>query len=156
MPPASSASPDQTQQPRGRYGSGHRRASWTTQDVDQLVELRARQRTFDGAYQRTALANLAAALVVLKIFTPEFAKIGLIYVVLAILLLIIAQLRRKRSDHDFEDSYLPDETTTEGKKAADRLWGREFRTSGDGVVLISVVCAALILAIFVLVMRLED
>lgn len=28
--------------------TGHRRDSWTTHDIDELVELRARQRTFDG------------------------------------------------------------------------------------------------------------
>lgn len=60
-------------------------------DIDELTELRARQRTFDGrprpllvaalklmgwigAYMRTALSMLSYALLILKIFSPEFAK----------------------------------------------------------------------------------
>ncbi|BGP19772.1 hypothetical protein JCM10213_006434 [Rhodosporidiobolus nylandii] len=137
---------------------GHRRASWVvTDDADAVIELRARQRTFDGAYTRTALGNLGYALVVLKVFDPSFARIGLIYVILAILLLIIATFRRRRSDHDFADSYRPTTAAASpSQKASERLWGREFRTSGDTVVLIGVVCAGLYIALFVSIMRLAD
>jgi hypothetical protein len=40
--------------------------------VNELVELRARQRTFGGAYSRTALGNLGYALTILKIFDRQF------------------------------------------------------------------------------------
>ena len=36
------------------------------------VELRARQRTFDGAYGRSALSNLGYALTVLRLFDKRF------------------------------------------------------------------------------------
>ena len=84
-----------TARPKHLY-HGHRRASWTTDDIDELTELRARrtllsylagalesrrrmtpfhaERTFEGAYQRTALGMAAYAIVVLKIFSPGFAK----------------------------------------------------------------------------------
>ncbi|GAA5840531.1 hypothetical protein JCM11251_007610 [Rhodosporidiobolus azoricus] len=123
---------------------GHRRNSWIVEgDTDAVVELRARQRTFDGAYTRTALGNLGYALFVLKIFTPDFAKIGLVYVILSILILLIAQTRRRRSDHDWADIYRPldPERTSPLRKASERLWGREFRTSGDTVVLLGIVVA---------------
>ncbi|GAA5824301.1 hypothetical protein JCM10212_006694 [Sporobolomyces blumeae] len=84
---------------------GHRRSSFIELDPDHLIELRARQRTFGGAYERAALGNLGYALLVLKIFNPDFAKIGLLYVILSILILLIAQYRRRRSDHDFADVY---------------------------------------------------
>lgn len=41
-------------------------------DIAELTELRARQRTFEGAYRRTALANLGYALTVLRLFDPRF------------------------------------------------------------------------------------
>lgn len=149
--------------------------------------------------------NLYYALIVLKLFTAEFARskscgaslpggsrtiadhsswplVGLIYVILSCLLLLIAQLRRKRSDHDFSGAGAPhfrpplavilladtrrasrpaDKYTTEdplalpGVKASERLWGtRPFRTSGDIIMLLTVVCAALFIALFVLIMKL--
>ncbi|GAA6024563.1 hypothetical protein JCM8202_002148 [Rhodotorula sphaerocarpa] len=141
---------------RPRRYRGHRRASWVLEDPDALIELRARARTFDGAYTRTALGNLYYALIVLKLFTAEFARIGLIYVILSCLLLLIAQLRRKRSDHDFSDKYTTeDPLALPGVKASERLWGtRPFRTSGDIIMLLTVVCAALFIALFVLIMKL--
>lgn len=42
----------------------------------ELVEIRAAQRTFEGAYIRTSLSQFSFALVVLKIFTSEFYSIG--------------------------------------------------------------------------------
>ncbi|GAA5978592.1 hypothetical protein JCM11641_002781 [Rhodosporidiobolus odoratus] len=163
-----SNSPPKRKQRRYR---GHRRSSWVVaEDVDEVVELRARQRTFDGAYTRTALGNLGYALLVLKLFTPEFARIALVYVILAVLLLVIATYRRRRSDHDFADSYRPTSSSVADpasqspptsspkpkQKASERLWGREFRTSGDTVVLLGVVCGGLFVALFVLIMQLDD
>ena len=39
-----------------------------------VVELRARQRTFDGAYGRSALGNLGYALTVLRLFDERFHR----------------------------------------------------------------------------------
>lgn len=43
---------------------------------DELTDLRAAQRTFDMAYARTALGELAYSVVVLKLFQEEFYYIG--------------------------------------------------------------------------------
>ena len=51
---------------------GHRRQSFQAADVNELVELRARQRTFHGAYIRTALGSLGYALTILRLFDPKF------------------------------------------------------------------------------------
>lgn len=45
---------------------GHRRDSFVPLDEAEQIELRARQRTFDGAWQRTALGTLGYGAVVLK------------------------------------------------------------------------------------------
>ena len=43
----------------------------------ELTEIRAAQRTFEGAYIRTSLSQFSFALIVLKIFTSEFYSIGM-------------------------------------------------------------------------------
>jgi len=52
--------------------SGHRRDSFICADVDELVELRAHQRTYNGAYVRTALGILGYSLAVLRLFDHKF------------------------------------------------------------------------------------
>lgn len=135
--------------PHAHLYHGHRRNSFTTADIEELTELRARQRTFEGAYQRTALGMAVYAIIVLKIFSPAFAKsecplitslrdewadmvwqwpaVGIIYVVMAALLLIISIVRRRRSDHDMADSHRPPVTAATSPAASKRVWGREFR-----------------------------
>lgn len=51
---------------------GHRRSSFVVLDRAELVELRARQRTYEGAYQRTALLLLGQGAVILKVFDRRF------------------------------------------------------------------------------------
>ena len=55
---------------------GHRANSFQPVDNAELVELRARQRTFDGAYARTALGQLCYAIVILRLFQPKFFYVG--------------------------------------------------------------------------------
>lgn len=55
-------------------GRGHRAQSFTPIDLTELVEIRARQRTFEGAYARTALGNLGYSLTVLKLFDRRFYR----------------------------------------------------------------------------------
>lgn len=102
-------------------------------DKAELVELRARQRTYEGAYQRTALLMLGQGAVVLKVFdkrffssefsvctaqvvrapdhppiTPSltsFSQVGILYAAVSILLLVICEIRRKQSNRSFSDAY---------------------------------------------------
>ena len=41
-----------------------------------LLDYRAVQRTFDGAYARTALGQLCYAIVILRLFQPKFFYVG--------------------------------------------------------------------------------
>jgi hypothetical protein len=53
---------------------GHRATSFYAIDDAELVEIRARQRTFDGAAYRTAMGTLSYAVVVLKLFDQRFYR----------------------------------------------------------------------------------
>jgi len=53
---------------------GHRQQSYIASDINELVEIRARQRTFHGAYSRTALGSLGYALTILRLFDTRFRK----------------------------------------------------------------------------------
>ncbi|KAI0037713.1 hypothetical protein FA95DRAFT_1506627, partial [Auriscalpium vulgare] len=52
----------------------HLAGTFVPADVAELVELRARERTFDGAYARTALTNIGDALALLNLFDPRFYR----------------------------------------------------------------------------------
>lgn len=62
----------------------------------ELVEIRAAQRTFEGAYIRTAIGQFSFALVVLKIFTAEFYSIGALFAVYGAGILFISMFRRQQ------------------------------------------------------------
>ncbi|SPO27397.1 uncharacterized protein UTRI_10514 [Ustilago trichophora] len=58
-----------------------------------LLDYRAVQRTFDGAYARTALGQLCYAIVILRLFQPKFFYIGLVYAVLGMGFIPVAIFR---------------------------------------------------------------
>ncbi|KAF7373614.1 hypothetical protein MSAN_00571800 [Mycena sanguinolenta] len=113
---------------------GHRANSFQAADLTELVELRARQRTFHGAYSRTALSNLGFSLTILRLFDPRFHRsqfffafftsvlfmdpfyalpaVGLLFAVLGAALYVLAFLRARHSRHDFADYEKPEDCTT--------------------------------------------
>ncbi|ESK93333.1 hypothetical protein Moror_14539, partial [Moniliophthora roreri MCA 2997] len=93
----------QIQRRRSHRYRGHRADSFYPIDNAELVELRARQRTFNGAYARTALGNIGYSLTILKLFDRRFYKIGLLFAILALLLFILSFFRDRHSRHDFAD-----------------------------------------------------
>ncbi|KAH6912046.1 hypothetical protein BKA70DRAFT_1145326 [Coprinopsis sp. MPI-PUGE-AT-0042] len=136
---------------------GHRRNSFEAQDINELVELRARQRTFHGAYSRTAIGALGYSLTILRLFDTSFHTIGLCFAILGALLFVFAFLRSRHSSHDFADrhkeAHLADRAIkTVGNDTA-RLWGPPFRTAGRIVVGVAIVVAALEIAMLVLILR---
>ncbi|KAL7266730.1 hypothetical protein RUND412_010713, partial [Rhizina undulata] len=81
----------------------------------ELVEIRAAQRTFEGAYMRTALGQFGFALVVLKIFTHEFYSIGALFAVFGTCIMVASLMRRSSGNRQiFSDEGI-----------------RKFRTSGN-------------------------
>ncbi|EJD52584.1 hypothetical protein AURDEDRAFT_111231 [Auricularia subglabra TFB-10046 SS5] len=127
---------------------GHKRYSFFPIDNPELVEIRARQRTFDGAYARTAIGSLAYSLVFLKLFDTRFYKIGLVFLVLAVMLAILAILRNRRSYHDFADQNRP-----VASENGTRVFGRAFLTAGWIVVAVTAVVGIVEVALLVLVLK---
>jgi len=128
------------------------------------AELRARGRTFHGAYARTALGNLGYSAVVLKLFDKRFYRIGLLYVILAVLLFILSIVRRRHSRHDFSDIYA-DSGRFDGEHAVNqgddrkpsqhkRIFGRPFVTAGWVVVILTGVVALVEITLLVFVVQL--
>ncbi|KAK8082871.1 hypothetical protein PG996_001652 [Apiospora saccharicola] len=68
---------------------------------DELVEIRAAQRTFEGAYMRTALSQFSFALIILKIFTSEFYAIGALFSCYGAAVLLVAIYRRHQGNRQF-------------------------------------------------------
>lgn len=129
------------------------------------MELRARDRTFNGAYARTALGNLGYSIVILKLFDRRFYHIGLLYIILAALLFLLSIVRRRHSRHDFSDRHgapagrwdgeVIENEVAQGRPTADgrkRVFGRPFVTAGWVVVAVSFVVAAVEVGLLVLVL----
>ncbi|KAK0558902.1 hypothetical protein OC844_004790 [Tilletia horrida] len=74
-----------------------------------VLDLRAAQRTFDGSYARTALGQLSYSVVILRLFQSEFYLVGIAYVALAVVLLILSIMRYKLTMES------PEETIDEGR-----------------------------------------
>lgn len=107
-------------QPHQPYTLRAHRAQSVVLTQAELVEIRAAQRTFEGAYLRTALSQFSFALVILKIFTQEFYSIGALFAVFGAFILLASLLRRASGNKQFFREPGPG---GEGKK--------KFRTSGN-------------------------
>lgn len=122
---------------RDRHPSIHLPTSSPT-----LLELRAAQRTFEGAYVRTALSQFSFSLVILKIFSKEFYPIGALFAAFGACILLIAWIRRREGNEQFWDEGV------DGRRI------RKFRTSGNAVGLVGVVSLGVYAGLIALVWRL--
>ncbi|KAG6118514.1 hypothetical protein E4U13_000167 [Claviceps humidiphila] len=132
----------------------------------ELVEVRAAQRTFEGAYMRTALGQFSFALVILKIFTEEFYAIGALFAVYGFAVLLVAGYRRYQGNRQFFttrdtrdlDLDLCMSTDTDTGMGADRRVQvrvrNKFKTSGDTVLLMTGVSLGAYVVLMVLTWRL--
>ncbi|KAL9006887.1 MAG: hypothetical protein Q9188_000342 [Gyalolechia gomerana] len=98
---------------------------------EELVEIRAAQRTFEGAYIRTALGQFSFALVILKIFTSEFYSIGALFAIYGSGILFTSLLRRQQGNKQFFSEI-----------GEDGLNQKKFRTSGNVVVVLTALSVA--------------
>jgi hypothetical protein len=109
-----------------------------------LVEIRAAQRTFEGAYVRTALSQFSFALVVLKIFTAEFYSIGALFAVYGAGVIMVSLYRRWIGNRQFFSEV-----------GDDGLGRKKFRTSGNAVVVLTALSIGAYISLVVLTLRLE-
>lgn len=107
------------------------------------MEIRAAQRTFEGAYIRTALGQFSFALVVLKIFTAEFYSIGALFATYGAGVLLVGVYRRHEGHRQFFSEV-----------GDDGLGRKKFRTSGNAVVVLSVLSVAAYVTLIALTVRL--
>ena len=111
----------------------------------ELVEIRAAQRTFEGAYIRTALGQFSFSLVILKIFTSEFYSIGALFALYGAGILLISLFRRQQGNKQFFSEI-----------GEDGMNHRKFRTSGNVVVVLTALSIAAYVSLLVLTVKLRD
>ncbi|KAF7503795.1 hypothetical protein GJ744_003287 [Endocarpon pusillum] len=156
--------------PDPRTGRLHRARSALLSD-NELVELRATQRTFEGAYIRTSLSQFSFALVVLKIFTAEFYSIGALFAVYGAGVLAVGCYRRREGNrqffvvikeerkrgHDDDGVGVLGEHREEHQGESGTLQTENrFRTSGNVVVVLTILSVMAYATLLVLTLRLGD
>ncbi|KAI9836275.1 MAG: hypothetical protein M1819_001612 [Sarea resinae] len=128
-----------------RYHLRLHRARSVVLTPEELIEVRAAQRTFEGAYVRTALGQFSFALVVLKIFTSEFYSIGALFAVYGAGVLFVSLFRRQQGNKQFFSEI-----------GEDQLGRKKFRTSGNVVVVLTALSVAAYAVLLVLTLRLDS
>ncbi|KAJ4289536.1 hypothetical protein N0V90_010865 [Kalmusia sp. IMI 367209] len=128
-----------------RYHLRLHRARSVVLSGPELVEIRAAQRTFEGAYIRTALGQFSFALIVLKIFTAEFYSIGALFAVYGAGILFTSLFRRQQGNKQFF-----------AEVGEDGLHRKKFRTSGNVVSVLTALSMAAYICLLVLTLRLES
>ncbi|CCU76826.1 hypothetical protein BGHDH14_bgh02062 [Blumeria hordei DH14] len=119
------------------------RAAPSTDDC-RLVEIRAVQRTFEGAYVRTALGQFSFALVILKMFTREFYGFGALFALHGFGIFSLSIYRRHQAQRlSFSDP------SGQGSHSQ-----RMFRTSGNFIMVLTAISLATYLALLCLTLHL--
>jgi len=127
-----------------RYRLRFHRARSVVLTPSEIVEIRAAQRTFEGAYVRTALSQFSFALIVLRIFTAEFYSIGALFAAYGTAVLIISLFRRQQGNRQFFSEL-----------GEDGLHRSKFRTSGNVVVVLTSLSVAAYACLLVLTLSLK-
>ncbi|KAI1369575.1 hypothetical protein F5Y08DRAFT_292365 [Xylaria arbuscula] len=107
--------------------------------AQELVEIRAAQRTFEGAYMRTALGQFSFALIILKIFTAEFYAIGALFAAYGATVMVCAMYRRYEGNRQFFNIM-----DHEGKVTS------KFRTCNNSVLLLTTLSLGAYIGLLVL------
>ncbi|KAJ2747222.1 hypothetical protein GGI20_000743 [Coemansia sp. BCRC 34301] len=107
--------------------------TWTPEE---LLEMRARERTFDGAYWRTSVGLFGAALVILRVFGIAFFPVGMVFLALGVGFLAIGLTRRRNLIARDTHAHAP-----------------LFVTSGGTVLLSGAMCLAAYTVLLVLLWR---
>lgn len=101
------------------------------------LDVRAHQRTYEGAYTRTAIGALSFSIVIIKLFLKEFLPLGAVYTVYGCLLYFFGVFKSASQDI----YYNPDKDMV------------LFKSGGDSVLLIFCVSFVSYMALLVLVWR---
>lgn len=105
---------------------------------DLKLDVRAHQRTYEGAYTRTAIGCLSFAIVIIKLFSKEFLLIGTVYTAYGCMLYFVGVVKSYSVDTYYDPS----------KKM------EVFITGGKSVLTLSVISLFSYVALLVLIIRL--
>lgn len=112
-------------------------ATYVSLTPGQRQDVRASQRTFEGAYLRTAFSKLSFGLVILRLFSKEFFPLGMVYVASAIMTMALSLYQRAYS----ERLLIEHPSTT-------------FVTAGNIVVMTATIDILSQITLFILILRL--
>lgn len=148
-----------------------RRGAYQLLSTNDKLDLRAAQRTFDGAYVRTALGQMYFSLTIMRIFQREFFSIGIACCVLALCLILIAVMRYElslRCENEFLEAVMQVRGGAQAQESADAPDAPrsaqprqsesvallpKFHTAGHVVLLTVFVTLAVDIAIIILLAR---
>ncbi|KAK9322356.1 hypothetical protein V1517DRAFT_323546 [Lipomyces orientalis] len=116
-----------------------RPADFILKDNTEIIDIRAFQRTYEGAYLRTAMLEVTFSLSLLRIFDIEFYPVGAAFVVIGFSFMMIGLFRRIMSNR-----YI-----LNGKPA------KYFLTSGTPIFIMSTVCIISYIVIIPEIFRLQ-
>lgn len=110
---------------------------------EQQLDIRAHQRTYQGAYIRTCIGVLSFSVLVMKLFSKDFASISLVFQIYALILCLIGYFRGNNLDLYFVNG--------DGKSNNDNKFDKYyFQTSGNFVLLLSTITISCFIVLLVL------
>ncbi|KAI1166541.1 hypothetical protein F5B18DRAFT_648607 [Nemania serpens] len=112
--------------------------------LGRIVEIRAAQRTFEGAYMRTALSQFSFALIILRVFTSEFYAIGALFAVYGATVILCAAYRRYEGNRQFFST-----------RGSDGEISPKFRTCNNSVLLLTGLSLGAYIGMLVLTLNLR-
>lgn len=116
------------------------------------LDIRAHQRTYQGLYMRTTLGTLSFAILVLKFFSKEFLRIGILYTIYGLVIFIISFVRLQSMDL----YYLKEIKEFQGDHTQDSSNDTEavfFKTSGNFILLITTISLISYCLLFVFIYK---
>lgn len=129
----------------------------------QKLDIRAHQRTYQGAYVRTCLGCLSFSLLVMKLFSREFMPLGMVYQIYALVLCLASYLRSRNldlyfinfNDPNWYNNYEVVQTEAEPQNSED-VQGSDkyyYKTSGNIVLWLTIFGILCYIVLFVLLAR---
>lgn len=101
------------------------------------LDIRAYQRTYEGAYTRSAIGCLSFAILIIKLFSREFLPIGMVYTIYGLIFYFLGIYKAASVDV----FYNPEKDM------------EYFKTSGNSVILLTAISLASYTTLLILVLR---
>ncbi|AOA62965.1 hypothetical protein KP2612_002289 [Komagataella phaffii] len=128
---------------------------------DQKLDVRAHQRTYEGAYLRSSIGALSFSIIVIKIFSKEFIVIGIIFTIYGLLLFLVSLLRTRNMDLYFLADDKEGKSVVPGTQDNNSLENEAeiteedtyFKTSGNIVLLLTAITSVCYVLLFVFLQR---